>query len=466
VSSVAVPGGGGRASQAVFRSPLLIILSALLSAALVGAMLARDVQLAFALLAATVFLPVALLNLPVAIACWVLLAHLEAWPAVRYVPAGVALLIGLAWLGHVAVNGQLVAATLARHRGAFVLLGIFLGWITLSLAWADDLPTAANQLYIWYWAGAIPLVVATTLATRRELALVCIAFVIAALISIAIALPQLSTGGGGSDLEFRLGGSLQNPNYLAAALLSSAALAAGLVAVVGRGVRRNLLLVALGVIGVAMLLTGSRGGLIAAGVALLAAFFLMGEHRLRLGVVVAVCVGVGVIFVATASGGALERVREFDPTGTGRVDLWDVAVQMWEDNPIFGVGYANFPTESPQYLLRPGQLSAAFIIDEPQETHNAYLGLLAENGIVGLGLFVAVVVSFMRATWVGVKRLELIGDRRYAVLGRAVLIAQIGQLAALVFSHNPFNHPFWLLLALGPVLVMIGERDGVGEANA
>lgn len=465
MSSVAVPGGGLVASREVFRSPLLIIVAALLAAALVGAMLARDVQLGFALLAAVVFLPIALLNLPVAIAFWVPLAHLEAWPAVRYVPAGVALLIGLAWLGHVAVNRGLVAGVLARHRGAFVLLGIFLGWITVSLAWAEDPATAANQLYIWCWAAAIPLVVSTTLSTRRELVIMCSAFVVAALISIAIALPQLSTGSVGSDLEFRLGGSLQNPNYLAAALLSSAALTAGLTALVGRGLRRNLLIVALGVIAVAMLLTGSRGGLIATAVALLASFFLIGEHRLRLGAVVAICLGVGTIFVATSSGGSLERVREFDPTGTGRVDLWDVAVEMWEDNPIIGVGYANFPTESPQYLLRPGERSASFIIDEPKETHNAYLGLLAENGIVGLVLFVSVVVSFMRATWVGVKRLELIGDRRYAVLGRAVLIAQIGQLAALVFSHNPFNHPFWLLLALGPVLVTIADRDRSAAAN-
>jgi O-antigen ligase len=434
-----------------------------MSALLVGVFLAHSVQLGIALLAAVLFLPLALLNLPVAIALWVPLAYLEAWPAASRIPAGVAILLGLAWIGTIAGGRSLASEVFRRHRGTYVLLLALLSWITLSLFWAQDPTAGANGLYVWYWAAAIAIVVPTALSTRRHLTIVCIGFTAAALISVVIALPQLSTTPSATDdVASRLGGSLQNPNYLAAALLSAAALMAGLIAVAQRPAQKRFLMVALGVVALAIFATGSRGGLVAAVLMVVAALVLTRRRRINLGAIIAVALAVGTLWIGS-SDRSLSRLREFDTSGSGRADLWNVALRMWEDHPVLGVGYLNFAVESPRYLLQPGQISAEFVIDQPKETHNAYLGLLAETGVIGLALFVALVISLMRATWLAARRLEEAGDTRYATLGRAVLIAQIGSLVALMFSHNPYNHPFWLLLAMGPVLLTIAARTSPGD---
>jgi O-antigen ligase len=189
----------------------------------------------------------------------------------------------------------------------------------------------------------------------------------------------------------------------------------------------------------------------------LVAFGLMSGRRLKLGVIVALALAVGTLWVAS-SDSTLSRLRQFDTSGTGRVDLWTVALRMWEDHPVNGVGYRNFPVESSHYLLQPGSVNGQFVVNQPKETHNAYLGILAETGVVGLALFLSAVVLFIRATWQGAQALQKVGDERFAALGRAVVIAQIGSLAALMFAHNPQNQPFWILLALGPVLITIAQR--------
>ena len=463
MNQVARVGRGPAGSRPLFESPVQIVGAALLSAAVVGFLLAHSVQYGVAVLVALLFLPIALLNLPLAIGLSVPLIYLEQVPGVARIPSGVALLIFMAWFGTLAGRGTLFSEVFKRHRGMYLLLLMLMAWITLSLMWARDPGVGAGALYAWYWAAAIVLVIPTVLSGRRQVVIVCIGLIVGALIAAMVSLPQISSTGSSSDYATRLGGDLINPNYFAAALLSAAALAAGLIAVARRPVQKKLLIAAFALATIAIFATGSRGGLIAGVVMIAAAFALMRRQRLRVGVIVVIGLVLGTVWISS-SDSTLSRLRDFNTSGTGRVDLWTVALRMWEDHPITGVGFMNYPTVSRDYIMQPGQLSAEFIINEPKETHNAYLGLLAENGIIGLALFLAVVIALMRATWQAAQQLEDAGDRSYATLARAVGIAQIGALAALMFTHNTYNNTLWILLALGPVLLTIAERTGRVEA--
>jgi O-antigen ligase len=60
--------------------------------------------------------------------------------------------------------------------------------------------------------------------------------------------------------------------------------------------------------------------------------------------------------------------RGVDSGGSGRSDLWAAAYNLWATHPIFGVGFKGHT----QFM--PGNMLA----------HNAFLGLLADNGLVGL----------------------------------------------------------------------------------
>ena len=108
------------------------------------------------------------------------------------------------------------------------------------------------------------------------------------------------------------------------------------------------------------------------------------------GVVAAAVLAAVIYFGAFASVDARDRILELDG-GTGRTDIWTVGWRMVEAQPLWGVGAGNFPVASIHYLLEPGALLRTdFIVDDPKVAHNTYLNVLAELGVVGLALFLAI----------------------------------------------------------------------------
>ena len=74
-----------------------------------------------------------------------------------------------------------------------------------------------------------------------------------------------------------------------------------------------------------------------------------------------------------------------------RLTIWTVAWRMAKDNPIHGVGIGNFEEESINYVLEPGTTYRTDrVIDNPGVAHNSYLGPLAEIGIVGVSMLIAI----------------------------------------------------------------------------
>ncbi len=63
-----------------------------------------------------------------------------------------------------------------------------------------------------------------------------------------------------------------------------------------------------------------------------------------------------------------DDLRGMDSGATGRSDLWAAAYNIWLTHPIFGIGFKGHTRFMPDNML----------------AHNAFLGLLADNGLVGL----------------------------------------------------------------------------------
>jgi putative inorganic carbon (hco3(-)) transporter len=95
--------------------------------------------------------------------------------------------------------------------------------------------------------------------------------------------------------------------------------------------------------------------------------------------------------------------------------------------------------------------------------HNIYLHVLAEMGIVGLALFLAVLAlsigSAMRAVRIFHRRRE----RSMEVLGRALVVAVIANLVAGFFLSGQYSKQLWVLLALGPAMLAIALREPAPE---
>ncbi len=447
-----------RAAPPPLNSPLPVVVAGLLAAVVLGLALAVNPALGISGLILLLYAPVAFLDLGLGAVLWVPFAFLERLSVLGLASTALLLVFATAWLGALPLRAKMVAGIFRAHAGLFATLALLVLWIGLSLLWAGDVGAAGHAVGSWARAAAIFAVIATTITTERYLTLTCFAFVIGAVLSVLAGLiPGASASFEAAPDEMaRFSGVLGDPNYLAAGLVPAIAIGAALVGTkAASGVARLALMLGIGVLAVGVAASGSRGGLIAAGVAVAAALVLARGRRLRLGALVALLVAATGLWLVTASPQTWERVRDFD-TDTGREDLWDIAWRMSEDNLAIGVGANNFEDESRRYFREPGQINQPdLIVTDPHVAHNVYLQQLAETGIVGLALLLGAVAAALRASWLAASRFDDAGRRRMAGLARGILVAQISALSASIFLSNGSDTRLWVLLALGPALATV-----------
>jgi O-antigen ligase len=120
---------------------------------------------------------------------------------------------------------------------------------------------------------------------------------------------------------------------------------------------------------------------------------------------------------------------------------------MFQDRPFFGFGFGQFPEAKNEYLSdRSSDLPLEQI--RGYVHHNTYLSLLTETGLVGLGLFVAMLVGWTRRGW------WLWNDpsaseelRSLAPLTLGVLAVYACQLMFHELSYTPIDHSLVFLFA-------------------
>ena len=119
-------------------------------------------------------------------------------------------------------------------------------------------------------------------------------------------------------------------------------------------------------------------------------------------------VGAGIVGLIAATvmfgGGAfieeiMSAFEEGTESGTGqqRLMLWKAASLVWMEHPVFGVGAGNWGAFA-SLFFKPGQIEG---FDNPAafwefNTHNAYVQILAELGVVGLGAFIWAMLDFFK----------------------------------------------------------------------
>lgn len=69
--------------------------------------------------------------------------------------------------------------------------------------------------------------------------------------------------------------------------------------------------------------------------------------------------------------------------GSGRYEIWDNALQLFWDFPIFGIGIYNFQQYNLQYF------------NDFHYPHNTYLEVLVESGIIGFILYITLLLTFI-----------------------------------------------------------------------
>jgi len=429
----------------------LVLLPALFCATLVGVALAIDVPLGIALLIAVCYVPILLVNLPLAIALWVPLIFLQGVPALNFGSDVAGILLIVAWLGNRRALRDLALPIIREHRGTLTGLAGLIAWLTISLAWADDPALASDDVVRWGALALLFLVVATTVTTTTSIRWVCLFFVAGAAMSVVLGVLDgslTSAVEGGARVE----GGAGDPNFLASSIIAAVALAGGVLPGTRQPVIRLALLAAIVLLVAGLVGSGSRGGTLAAAVAMVAAVIVFKGRRAPVIAAAAVLVSIAALTFASAPA-AYERVTDFD-NDNGRSDLWYIAWEMGKDRPVNGVGLNNFTLHSGDYVQEPGQLQAVGnIVEDPHFVHNTYLQLFAEGGIPALALFLVVVSGCLGAAIRAGEAFQHAGDASLEILARSIVVGIVSILAAGMFLSAELDARLWLLLALGPGLL-------------
>jgi len=179
--------------------------------------------------------------------------------------------------------------------------------------------------------------------------------------------------------------------------------------------RAGWLLLPSGLLFSALLLTFSRGGYLGLGAALV--FFgtavwpkikISGRLVFASGAVFLLAI---IFFWGTPVLGRFQSIFDFgEGSNLGRLQIWRQSLEVAKQNPLLGVGLGNYPAA---LNFNENYRSAV-------SSHNAYLDILAETGVLGLSAWLFFWLVVLRAAW-GKTRKAKEPAFFYAGIGSAII---------------------------------------------
>lgn len=432
-----------------------------LFAALIGFLAGAEPRFALAAAIGSGFVLLVFVNLAAGLALFSFFSFLELLELGSLVSVGKlgGALLALGWLAVLATRYQAKRDFLMVHPWMSAVIGLFLGWSLLSFSWAAEPGPTLGVTGRFALNAILFLIVFTAIGNRKQAVMVTAAIVAGAVAAAAYGMFNLSA----ANYAGRLGGSGLDPNELGSVLVAGVALSGALWVNLRRSPGLQLAAAAGGAFCLfGIFLTVSRGSLLALIAVLIAALVFSGRWRLKVLLASMMIIAVTfVYFTAIASPEAKERISSTTQgearVPDGRTTIWELGWRMAKANPVEGVGAGNFRNSAKEYLLQPGALTRSdqILLDTPQVAHNTYLGVLAELGVVGLGLFLTLIgfslVSSLRAA----RNFRIRDDIGGEALARAFAVALVGVLAADFFISQELNKQLWLLLGFGPTLLSL-----------
>ncbi len=230
--------------------------------------------------------------------------------------------------------------------------------------------------------------------------------------------------------------------------------------------KRFIYLFAAFLMGIALIMTGSRGGIISLIAEILFLLAFAGLRRRRrhqkeektgrirraglrtafaLSLIIALFAGVVLFGGEAALSRFVGTVNSDDPT-TGRAHFWAVTLDIIKAHPVVGAGLGAFPVIYTRYDSRNG-------LYRLEQAHNDYLQILSDGGIVGGVLALSFVIMLFR---MGFARRESRDEFRSGV----ALGALAGCFAVLVHSFFDFTLHITANALLFLVLAALATMNG------
>ena len=341
---------------------------------------------------------------------------------------------------------------------------LFYAWAVLSLLWAHNWYEGAVKLLDWGGALMLALLVSQTLRRESQVRMVLQGILFAGILLLLLGLAQYFFDVDWVDQHAKPAATFNNKNMAAQYILLVFPIAVMLAMYVA-SLPWKAVFMFFGVVAMFFIFTSdTRGSIIAVSVqilllVLLALYKLLqsGERRKAIYAVLGVAASIGAVLLALSVIGhadgdnsmlfyltrrfisLYEALSTFQ--GETRFQIWLNTIAMLADRPLLGFGVGNWMVDYPLYHMEWRFDYEMSYQVQHINTHQDYLELAAELGLVGMFFLLWMGVQLVRVLFIILNRLQ---DRSsWLVLGAG--IAMIG-MAINAIGSFPFEQPVPVML--------------------
>lgn len=341
------------------------------------------------------------------------------------------LLAGLAWFTNFLKDGKLNFRA-APQNGLFVL---FLVWMLFSTLYARDVDASFVDIYIYFKYLIFYFLIINILSEWSDIKELFWVLVLTGIIMLGFGIYTFITST--NFIGTRLISFIEDPNSFAIKLTPLVAFCYTLFKIEETKILKLISIIAGLIIIFAIVLTFSRGGLLA----LLSVLGLIIIEEVKYKKLVLFIAGsltlvLSIIFILKFT--QTDSIA-FDVSIIQRLRILKGGVQMFFDHPILGVGVGNFVNYCSGY--------SGIIIG--LVAHNSFLHIAAEMGIIGLVIFTLLfttTVSNLRSTAKHFRNSKNV----YYIKG--IMFSLAGFTVHSMFLSEQYNISFFLIIALTVVL--------------
>ena len=399
--------------------------------------------------------------------------------------AEILVILGLMFWGFKVLSQE--KAKLSSSTLNFPILS-FISICILSLIWSNSFFISLKELPLFLAGPLLYFVITNNISEDRQISRILNALLIVGSLFGIYGIFQYN----GIDFSFwirnigrqQVFGLFGNVNFFAEYLIVPLPIAVSLFFVTQNKIKKFLLLIGIIVMGTSLIATFTRGSYLGFGVSLIFMSFLflisrgknfIKKNRKIFIIILTVVIIITFLFIIpnplNKPGTAIEKIKSRvsisqitqSASIKRRIATWKFTVPMIKDHPLLGSGIGTYKYNTLKYqaeFFKLGENRSLYPHGFADKAHNEYLQLWAEMGIVGLGIFIWLIISYFSC---GLKILRKIKDE----YKQGIIIGLMGSVTAVLIDGLfgfPLHLPatvilFWLVLALTIVIINI-------EANA
>ena len=342
----------------------------------------------------------------------------------------------------------------------FILISYIALWNS-SIRFALPLPITTANALLKDWKNYVEMIMlyylALSVSKNEDQQKVMVVLIAAIVLFVAIRSYRNFSGGDAFRYDKRVGGPFEavglGSNHFGAFIAYCSSFILGL-ALFDTDKKRKLLYGAAVLFGLhPLFFSYSRGAYLAA-LAVLLLYGLVKKRSLLI-----VCFILVLAWQTVLPASVVDRI-EMSETDTGQLEgsaahrlvMWEYAVRLFQENPIFGVGFGGFGFTVPE-----GELT---------DTHSLYMKTLSEQGIIGFIILLIIIMKAFLSGW----RLNRIGNTDFhkglgfGFMG-AVIAVVITNLFGDRWSYFALGGYFWILWGIVDRGILISKASSLKRDN-